>query len=216
MENFKRWVLAALFGSSILLAHQSLAYSPQEGKITATLGPYINTTNFSGSDTVPRPGYLGGYSIVAVGDISSSGSLEIAMIYLPSMLFVRDEGGKYQVENTQVMHITMGYRWWLNPYFSTSLAFYSAYSIGDPNIVHSDFVPTNTIDTSARDTTEYGFDWAVQGELWSNDRWAAIAEGRYSLSVTSKKNEHSDQYGIMIGARYLVQEDKVVEKRQPQ
>lgn len=209
MENFKRLLFIGLSA----FVSTSLAYAPEEGKITTTLGPYINTTNFKASNTGAKPSYLGGYSLIAVGDISSVGSLEIAMIYLPAMLFERNVEEQYIVESTQVMHITLGYRWWLSPYLSTSLAFYSAYSIGEPTIVHSDFTPINAIGTSARDTTEYGFDGAVQGELWSNDTWAAIAEARYSYSVTSKHDERSDQYGVLIGLRYLVQSEKVVEKR---
>ena len=78
--------------------------------------------------------------------------------------------------------------------------------MGDPKIIHSTFAAGAEIDTSARDTTEYGFDWAVQGDIWSNDKMAVIAETRYSLSVTSKEKEKSDHYGLMLGIRYLIQE----------
>lgn len=190
----------------------SLAYTPKEGKVTATLGPYINKTNFQGKSSKDKSSYLGSYALIAVGDISNTGSLEIAMIYSPSMLFYREDAGKYLVERTQVMHITMGYRWWLSDTFSTSLAFYSAYSIGSHSIVSSDFTPPDFIDTSARDITEYGFDGAMQWEFWSNHKFAGVLGGRYSASLTRKKNEDSDQYGILVGLRYFVQEEKVIEK----
>ncbi|RYZ85907.1 MAG: hypothetical protein EOP06_15510 [Proteobacteria bacterium] len=198
-----------------LICHpiQSFAYTPEEGKITAAFGPYISRTNYQGLPSVREPSYLGGVSLIAVGDISSSGSLEIAMIYLPSMLFYREDSGMATLQSVQVMHISMGYRWWLSPYLSTSLAFYSAYSIGEYSIVHSDFTPRDLLDTSARDATEYGFDGSVQVELFQTDKWAAVTEARYSRSVTSKNNEQSDQYGIMIGLRYQVQTEKNVEKR---
>ncbi len=199
----------------LISTSSSLAYTPEEGKVTATLGPYINRTNFQGDSSKDKSAYLGSYSLIAVGDISATGSLEIAMIYSPTMLFYREDAGKYLVEKTQVIHITMGYRWWLSSTFSTSLSFYSAYSIGSHSIVSSDFTPPDLIDTSARDITEYGFDGALQWEFWSNHLLAGVLEGRYSASVTSKKNENSDQYGVLIGLRYVVQEDKVVEKRRP-
>jgi len=210
-----KFLKAFLLPIFLLTAKTSLAYTPEEGKVTATLGPYINKTNFQGNSSKDKSSYLGSYALIAVGDISSTGSLEIAMIYSPSMLFYREDAGKYLVERTQVMHITMGYRWWLSDNLSTSLAFYSAYSIGSHSIVSSDFAPPDLIDTSARDITEYGFDGAMQWEFWSNHKIAGVLEGRYSASVTSKKNENSDQYGILIGLRYLIQEEKVVEKHRP-
>jgi hypothetical protein len=108
----------------------------------------------------------------------------------------------------------MGYRWWHSTYFSTSLAFFSAYPTGDVEIIHSDFAQPLQIDTSARDPVKYGIDGAAQLAVWEQDPYAVVVEARYSYSITSKKSEHSDQYGILVGLRYTVQEEKNVEKRQ--
>lgn len=159
-----------------------------------------------------QTGYLGGMELVAVGDISDHGALEIAMIYTPQ-IFVRDIGGKMLAEKIQTIHITMGYRWWLTPYLSSSLALYSAYPMGEKEVVHDDGGISQTADTSARDRTEYGFDGALQGELWTDEKFALILEARYSLSATPKKDEKSDQYGMVLGIRYIVQEEKKVEKK---
>ena len=188
-----------------LFITQAQAYTAQEGNVTATLGAFVYKTNFNGSDSGASSAKLAGLGLIALGDINSNGSLEIAIFDLHKVYF-REELGKYVAVEKEVIHITMGYRYWINPYFSTSLSFYSSYSLGDLRIVHSDFLPGTEIDTSANDTTEYGFDLAVQGDLWSAEKWAVISEVRYSLSVTSKKNENADHYGIMLGLRYQIQE----------
>lgn len=190
-----------------LISSLSLAYTPAEGNVTATFGPYLYENNFKPTSSGATSPKLAGVGLIVLGDMNDHGSLEIAMFKL-NKLYFRDEGLKAIVEEKEIIHITMGYRWWHSPYVSTSLSFFSSYSMGDPKIIHSDFAPGTEIDTSARDTTEYGFDGALHADLWDNDIWAVIAEVRYSLSVTSKKNEKSDHYGMMLGLRYLIQ-DKV-------
>lgn len=198
----------------LFLTAKSFAYDPAEGKVTATLGPYFTKTNFQGSSSGASPTVMNGFGLIALGDINSYSSLEIGTFVMPKLYF-REEGGKYITEQTQIVQITMGYRYWINPYFSTSAAFYSSYSMGTVGRIHNDFPPGQEINTSARDTTEYGFDFALQGDLWSQNKFAVSLEGRYSASVTSKKNEHSDHYGFLLGLRYLVQATKVVETKAP-
>ncbi len=208
MNHIVSWFLLSL----LFFSEKSLAYEPVEGQVNATLGPYYAKTNFAGVNSGINSSYLGGLGLIAVGDINPKGSLEIGMFYLPQVFF-REQGTQLIAEKTQLMHISMGYRHWLNPYFSTSLAFYSSYSMGEPQTIYSEFPSGSEIDTSARDITEYGVDFSVQGDLWSHDKFAIIFEGRYSLALTSKQNEKSDQYGFMLGIRYLVQAEKKVESR---
>jgi hypothetical protein len=207
-----RNIIRGFFVILLFLTEQSLAYDPVEGQVTATFGPYYSKTNFAGVNSGINSSYLGGVGLIAVGDINQKGSLEIGMFYNPRMFF-REQGTQLIAEKTQVMHISMGYRRWINLYFSTSLAFYSSYSMGAREIVYSDFPVGLEIDTSARDITEYGLDWSIQGDLWSHDKLAVVFESRYSLSVTSKHDEKSDQYGFLLGLRYLVQDEKKVESR---
>ncbi len=189
----------------LTLSSPTFAYSPSSGSVNAIFGPYAYKTNFGGSDSGVTSPYRGGYGLMAVGDVSDWGSLEIAMFDMHK-LYVRQQSGLFVAEEKEVVHITMGYRWWLNHYLSTSLTFYSSYSLGDPRIIHSDFPIGAEIDTSARDTTEYGFDIALQSELWSYEKYAVVADARYSISVTNKENEKSDHYGLFVGVRYLVQQ----------
>ncbi len=193
----------------LFLTGKTFAYDPVEGQVTATLGPYYSRTNYAGFNSDTNSSFKSGVGLIAVGDFNSHSSLEISMFYFPQMFF-RDSDGYRIAEKSQVIHIGMGYRRWLAAYFSTSLAFYSSYTMGEPETIYSSVPAGIYVDTSARDITEYGLDWSVQGDIWNQDRLAVVLEGRYSLSFTSKPGEKSDQYGALIGLRYMVQEEKRV------
>lgn len=196
-----------IFITAIVLFHStcSLAYTPLEGNITSNFGPYLYKTNFTGSSTGAKSPELLGMGLVVNGDINSKGSLEIGMFGMNKAYF-REDRSKFIAEQTNLVHIIMGYRRWINEYLSASLTFFSDYSMGDPQIIHNDFAPSTEVDTSARDTTEYGFDLAVQAELYHTPQFDVVADARYSLSVTAKENEKADHFGIMLGLRYIYQE----------
>lgn len=193
--------------ASSLYSISSSAYAPAEGNITSYFGPYLYQTNFKASETGALSPVRGGIGLVVNGDINYTRSLEIGIFQINKNYF-REESGKFINEQTPLVHITMGHRWWLSDYFSTSLSFFSGYSMEEPQIIHSDFPIGSEIDTSARDTTEYGFDFAVQAELLNRINYAIVLDARYSLSVTNKKNENADHYGIMLGLRYTMREKK--------
>lgn len=186
------------------ITEKTFAYTPKEGNVSAIFGPYLYKTDFSDPDSGVTSPYFGDLGLIAVGDVNKTGSLEIAMFHM-NKLYVRESVGRYLAEKTQVMHITMGYRHWWTESISTSLAFYSAYSMGKLKVVHNDFPLDQMIDTSASDTTEYGFDFAIQKEFWSREQTALVVDARYAHSVTSKEHEKGNHYGIMIGMRYFVQ-----------
>lgn len=201
-------IIRVLFLILLMLTEKTFAYIPREGQVTATLGPYFSRTDYHGDDAAANPSsYHSGVGLVAVGDINSRSSLEIALLYAP-VLYIRSQDSLYLTEKTQMMHITMGWRYWFNPYFSGSLSFFSAYSMGNSTITYTALPPGQTLNTSATDVTEYGFDFALQGDLWHNEKFAVILETRYSLSVTNKRAESGNQYGALLGLRYLIQEGK--------
>lgn len=146
-----------------------------------------------------------GLGLVVNGDVNTKGSLEIALFFL-NKTYYREEAGKFIAEQTALTHFTMGYRRWFTDSFSSSLSFSSGYSMGTPRIVHSDFPIGSEIDTSAGDTVEYGFDLSLQKEILKQPAYVVVLDARYSMSVTNKKNENSDQFGILLGFRYSVQE----------
>jgi hypothetical protein len=202
------FVLVLLYSSDNIFA-----YEPIEGHITATFGTNFNKTNFSDDiSSKINSAYLRGFGLIVVGDINQKGALEIGTFYMPHQYF-REQETQQIVERIQELHISMGYRRFINSSFSTSLSFYSSYSMGDPQVIYTNFSNGPEINTSARDITEYGLDWAVQAELWNYNKFAIVFEGRYSLSLTHKINEKSDQYGFLLGIRYLIQEEKKIESR---
>lgn len=215
--NYFRLILCFLSLSiSLLTAKTALAYIPQRGNVYAALGPYIFKTNYEGYKSDENSLNSTGLSLVANGDVSDKGSLEIAAIYM-NKLFFREDDSKYVVEKTQVMHITLGYRRWWSPSFSSSLSVYTSYPMGNITVLHNDFSVADDMGTTARSSSETGLDLALQGELWSSGRYAIVAEGRYSYSLTKKSHEFADQYGGSIGLRYFIQSRVAAPKelRQP-
>lgn len=202
--------IAVVLGAA-LMPSQVSAYSPKEGNVLGSIGFFAHRTNFWTSHTGARAPWTGGIALVANGDVSDAGQLEIGVFHMNKQYF-RDIGAVYMGEETEEIHVTMGYRRWITPQFSVALSFSSAYSMGDVRELHNDFAPAPAIDTSARDSVEYGFDLSVQYELFSWQRSAIILDGIYSLSVTGKPGEKADHYGALIGYRYFIQEKQVVEK----
>lgn len=202
MRRFSPLIIGLLTLQAPLL---SLAYEPKEGNVSAVLGPFFNKTNFQESRATNND-FKNGFGIMAVGDFNDKASLEIGVFHMHKH-FYRLLTPSLIGEQAELVHITMGYRRWLSSRFSASLAFFSSYSIGQQSLVYNDFPPgSEVVDTSARDITEYGFDFALQTELWSEKFWSVILDTRYSWSTTNKEHERGDHYGALIGIRYLVQE----------
>ncbi len=199
-------ILAFIFSYSVY------GYDPADGNITVTAGPFVYRTIFPNTDNGAISGYHGDFGLILNGDLNKKGSLEIALFHM-NKIYSREEESKTQVEQTQVMHISMGYRRWLNPYLSGAWGFYSGYPMDDAKVVHTDFAPGTEITTSARDKTEYGFDFSIGLEVWSNDVFSVVADGRYAWSMTSQPHENANHYGIMLGLKYLFQE-KYTQKKE--
>lgn len=204
-HKFLLMILAIIF-------HQSAqAYVPADGNITVTAGPFVYRTIFDDTTTGVTSGYHGDFGLILNGDLDDKGSLEIAMFHM-NKVFAREQGSLTQVEQTQVMHISMGYRRWVNPYFSGALGLYTGYPMDDTKVVHSDFAPGSEITTSARDKTEYGLDISIASQVWSNDIISVVADARYAWSLTSQPDEKANHYGFMLGVKYLFQEKYPMKK----
>jgi hypothetical protein len=193
--------------SAILLSVtcKTYAYIASEGNISTYFGPFIHKTNFTGSNSGAKSLEKIGAGLVLLGDLNDHASLEIGFFLLDKTYF-RDVNLSFVAEETKLAHISMGYRRWFNSIFSGSLTFFSAYSMGDSKYLHSDFAVGSEIDTSARDTTEYGFDIALQAEVFKQPSWSVVVDTRYSLSVTGKKGENADHYGVLVGLLYRLQD----------
>lgn len=206
MKDFKLipGIMSLLF--FLLLTKSAQAYDAQRGNVTATLGSYFFRTNYQSDNQQMNSPTMGGIALTALGDVSDNGSLEITAIYMNKIYF-RSEGGIDVAEKTQLLHMTMGYRYWFGSYFSTSLGVYTSYPMGVSTLVHSNAPAGQGLNTTAGEPSESGLDWAIQWEPWNNGRWGAVVEGRYSFSLTKKANEWADQYGTIVGVRYFIQGD---------
>lgn len=198
---------SVVMGLVMGLCHLAWPYTPQDGNINATVAYHWLTTNFAKAGSAPPSPYDGGLGLIVNGDIGTRGALEISIFQINKRFF-RESRGLYRGEKIETVHISMGYRWWLTERLSTSLAFYSAYGIGDVHMFRNDFNDSERFKTSAHDLTEYGFDATVQVELWQQGQYGVVASGLYSYSATRKYREYSDHYGYFVGIRYLVQESK--------
>lgn len=211
MQNFFGLCLSFIF--FLLCSLTALAYSPKEGNVTGTLGSYIYRTNYSDSASGNSP-YLGGLSLIANGDINDHGALEIAIFHI-NKLYFRTQDGHTLVEKTPLLQINLGYRYWWNSWLSSSLAFYSSYTMGEPSVVQTNFPANSGVETSAHATTMYGFDFALQQELWNRGRYSLMLDERYSRSVTGRSGESADHYGMIVGLRYFIQEKQIVDGPMP-
>lgn len=191
----------------VTLSGRTFAYSPSEGNINLSAGPFTYQTRAQvPGHEVKSPNRVG-YGLIATGDSNAKGAIELGMFYLDKVFF-RDQGPDVLAEKIQHIHITMGYRWWQNSWLSTSLSFYSAYPLGDPVKYYMQVQPDVVLDTSARDLTEYGLDFGIQTELLGNQRFGLVLEGRYSWCLTPKPNEQADHMGILLALRFMLQ-DKI-------
>jgi hypothetical protein len=193
-------------------AESSFGYSPKEGNVTATLGSFLYRTNVPESAVSAGSELLPGIGIVASGDVNDKGGLEIGVFDLRKKYF-REQAGLFVSEQTEVLHITMGYRRWLSSGVSCSLTVYSAFTLGSVAILKNDFYP-GSLQTSARDIVNYGFDFALQTELFTHDRFAAVLDSRYSLAVSHRPGERADHYLFMLGVRYLIQSKQSKESKE--
>lgn len=182
-------------------------YTPSDGNVSVYTGLFLSKTQVNSKAGSPDAPTRAGLAAVVLGDINKNSSLEIGL-FLFDKDYYREENGLYIGEETRLIHVTMGYRRWLTKYLSASLTFYSSYPMGDVIVTRNDFPPGTTVTTSARDATEYGFDFAVQYDVWEHDLNAVVLDLRYSKSVTAKSAEDGDHYGLLIGYRYLLQDKK--------
>lgn len=171
------------------------------------VGPYTYRTPYNSPEPEMSSPSRGGYGLIATGDSNARGSVELGMFYLDKIFF-RDEGPDVLAQKVEMIHITMGYRWWLRSWISTSLSFFSAYPLGDPKDVFRRVTPGRHMDTSAMDLTEYGFDLALQVQVFGTQKFGVVFEPRYSWNVTPKEHEAADHFGFLLGLRFMVQEKK--------
>lgn len=183
------------------------AHEPSGGQIHASLGPYIFSTDSLHNEFDSPATY--GLGAIVNGDVDEHGGLEFSLFYM-NKLFVVQQAGRQLRERGKRVQIGMGYRHWVTPEFSGSLAFFSSYSMGDPQPVRDDFAVGTAPQTSASDSTDYGFDISLQYEPFRKGKLGLVIDARYSWAVTEKAGEDENHLGVFVGIKYLVQSSEPV------
>lgn len=186
---------------ALLAALPAFAHTPAEGKVWGTVGPMAYRTGSNSVLASEEPNVGGG--VVAEGDVDQNGGVEIAMFYIDKLYLRRLESGLL-AERIKRMYITTGYRHWFTPWISTALAFFSSYSMGDVRIIAGKEGPGPGDHTTARQITEYGADFSLEWEVWGDENTNFVIDGRYSKSMTAKRDERADLYGMLFGVTYLI------------
>ena len=184
-----------------LISTAAFAHVAKEGNVWVTTGPLYYRTYTTKSTEADRSRW--GVGLIAQADVDKNGGLEIGMVYLDKLYF-RNKNHHLMVEKIKRIFITTGYRHWITNLFSVQLAFFSSYSMGDPIIIEGDFERREESGTTARETTEYGFDVSLQWEIWGTDNVAVVADGRYDWSTSSKSKEDANVYGALLGVKYKI------------
>lgn len=208
--SMNRFFLKYLF-LIFLFPFPTSAYNPKEGNISSVFAVTSSRSHFESGRTGVNAKEYSGPALIVQGDINSEGNLEIGAFWMTKEFF-RDEGENYLLEKSQFIHISMGYRHWFKSWLSSGLSFYSAYSIGNPEIVDSRNVSGPGLTSSARDKTEYGFDFSIQTEIFESGRYGMIFDTKYSYSVTGKKDEYPHHYLFLLGLRYFIQEKQIIQR----
>jgi hypothetical protein len=188
---------------AITLSNISYAHQPAEGKVFGTFGPFVNHTQSIYTPEANTP-FNPGFGILAEGDLSDHGGIEIGLFV--SQKDYKREFGSNGLVMTRVerIDIPMGYRYWLIPELSAALEFDSAFSVGDPSFLYSNV--TGDQSTTANTVAEYGIEFSIQYEFWTNQVFSLLADGRYTLSVSANPGEDANVYGLMLALKYLIQE----------
>ncbi len=151
---------------------------------------------------IKTPTFIGA-GVIGELDFSDYSGIEIAIFYFESQ-FAVDHGGYWLVERAHRIYIPIGYRYWFSKYVSLATSFYATYRIGKWEDVYRSPGLTSEIVTSAQDIAEYGFDFSVQTDLFTNDKFALILDSRFLLPTTDKPDENSRAYMFFLGLKYRV------------
>ncbi len=179
------------------------AYQAQQGQINAFFGPFLLRADYDNSKFSYDERWSAGFGLLVTGDLHEKAALELSIFHFYKTFF-REIENRTLAERTGFLHITMGYRRYLSEKWSTSLSFTSSYTMEKLRTIYSSYLPTDARPTSAGDITEYGYDLALQYEIWSRLEEALVLDSRYHISVTNKVKEYGNHYGFYLAYRRLI------------
>ncbi len=200
MNTFRLWAFISI--SVFTLSAQ--AHRPHEGKVFATVGPYFYQTQAVHAPDLKYAPPLVGAGLIAEGDLGDDGGAEGGMFYIDKT-YQRTFQSGIVVMKTDKLIVPLGYRRWFGEKISGGVFLTSLFSVGDPRIIYST-VGYSDQTTGASVLVEYAADLSVQWEAWTNGTYSLLLDGRYSISLTPHSNEDANQFGLLIGIKYLIKE----------
>ena len=189
--------MGALYVAAVS-AHEAI-----DGDIYGSLGAYTYTTHKMHHHDFPDP-TITTPLLAAEADIGPHAGVEISIMYLDNAMSISEDGKSF-TERLKRMYLTTGYRYWFFEKISLALSFSSSYSMGNPTTTQNQFGGDDHPGTSAYDTTEYGFEWSLQFEPFSYNRFSAVIDTRYNISITNKRAEDENHFGVLLALKYFIQ-----------
>ena len=192
--------------STLLFSLKAWPHQPNPGRGMMSIGPLISRSVDSPTP-IASPTFWG-LGLIGEMDLSSNGGLEVALMYNENQYAVISGTSEYLVERAHRLSIPLGYRHWFSKSFSLAISFYSAYRIGAWSQLYRSPALSANINTSARDVTEFGFDFSLQADIWHSKDYTVFLDSRFLSPSTDKFGENSRAYVFILGAKYQVQGGK--------
>lgn len=196
-----------LFILTTLFTTITLAYEPKEGNVAASFGPTMYKPQFEPKGTNVPSAVRTGFGLSVQGDLGPKSNIEIGLFHLYKNYLIEKSNG-FLEEETEVIQINVGYRRWFSSVFSAGLFLSSLYSLGDPQITHTDFTVADTPSTSARETAKYAGELSLQTEIYKNENRFINLDLRYLYLLSPKADEQGNHYGIFFSFNFLILEKK--------
>jgi hypothetical protein len=107
-------------------------------------------------------------------------------------------------ELSQVLHFSMGYRYWWSPWVSSSLGLFTAYPFGVRKVYINEFGQAHP-SSSLSENSVYGLDVALQFCFLKNNGSGPWFEIRHSMPFSPKAGEMFSHTSLFLGWNLVLQ-----------
>lgn len=188
LDHFRHGIFKLSIVTFIFYSHQSMAYKPEKGRVSASTGPFLFQSDVQREEENFYPKPRLGYSLMAEAIISKRAGVEIGLFYM-NKHYLRNDGTNFIIQKTTRMYITTSYRYWLSNYFSTALGIFSSFTMGDPTTLEKTPGLPDDFRTSAESVANYGLDLSLRFEYEFDKKNGLNFDIRYSYAWTEQDNE---------------------------
>jgi hypothetical protein len=194
------WIFLIYFLTSTV----SVAHQPHEGSVYGTVGPFAYQTHAIYSKNTDYDPFLLGLAVFGEADLNEHGGVEIGLFYT-FKTYQRVWDNSFVSARVHKFDVPAGYRHWFTPAFSAALSLSSLFTIGDTQVQYNGLKSGNQ-GTLANAIIDYAINVSLQWEAWSRGAFTVLLDGRYDFSISTNVGEDANQYGLLVGLKYLIQE----------